>query len=83
MNHLGALKWVSVNVANDQRTSRGQARQLFDARTSCLLIALRWMDLSGMSVDGIKKSRKGLYPLCFSLTAGFYGLFNGYHAMRA
>jgi hypothetical protein len=78
---LTTLKWVNVNVDNDQRTSRGQARRLFYARKSCLLIALRWMDLSGMLMDGIKKSRKGIYPLCFSVTTGFCGLFNGYHAM--
>jgi hypothetical protein len=56
--HSRALTWVDVNVANDQRTStsRGQAQRLFYARTSCL-----WMDLSGMSMDGIEKSRKGFY----------------------
>ena len=56
---------MNVNVANDQRTSRGQARRLFYARTSCPLIALRWMDLSGMSMDDIKKSRKGHSPIIF------------------
>jgi hypothetical protein len=71
---------VNVNVANDQRTFRVQARRLFYARTTCLLIALRWMDLNGMSINGTNKSKEGNYPLCFSVTTRFCGLFNGYHA---
>lgn len=50
---------------NDQRTSRGQARQLFCARTACLLIALRSMDLRGTSMEDIQKNKNDFLPIMF------------------